>query len=208
VKYGFTDWTLLLHYKHFSLQKYKWLTRPIFKILNRSISTSTKYINILIKCSPQLRLINSSLSLHLYLYTMFSPRRTIRLIKSSQTLYPRILRITTMIHKMLHFSPQRILSWLELQSSNLTLSQMPMLYRRHLMQWWPKWSLETSWLKEVPSSSSWWLIWHLKVYLVLLLPVAIKSLLGKCRIVGGNLELFCPCHSCIKELSIIGVVLE
>lgn len=174
----------------------------------RSISTSTKHINILEKSPSHFSLIYSPFSLHLHLYTMLPPRRTIWLVKSFQTLHPRTLRITSKIHKMLHLPSQMVLRRLEIKRSYLTLSQMPMLYRWHLMQRWSKRSLETRRLKEMPSASSRWLIRHLKIYLVLLLPVAIKSLLCRCRIVGGNFELFCPCHSSIKELSLMGVVLE
>ena len=129
----------------------------------RSISTSSKHINILEKSPSHFGLIYSPFSLHLHLYTMFPPWRTIRLIESSQTFHPRTLRIASEIPEMLHLPPQRVLCRLEIKSSYLTLSQMPMLYGWHLLYRWSKRSLETRRLKEMPSTSSWWLIRHLKI---------------------------------------------
>lgn len=139
---------------------------------------------------------------------MLPPRGTVRLIESPQTLHPRTLRIAAKIPKMLHLPPQRVLSRLKVQRSDLTLSQMPMLYGWNLMYRRPKRSFEARRLHVVPPPSSGRLVRHLKVYLVLLLPVAMRSLRGRCRMVGGNLELLCPCHYSINELSFIGVVLE
>jgi hypothetical protein len=151
-------------------------------------------VQILIKTPAQLHLVNPPLPLHPLLNPVLALCPRISEIKSAQALRAQTFRIGD-VDVMSLLCSRGPRGRLEIDGPNGALSQVPMLDGRHSVHRRTKRLLETGRLVEVSSAASRGLIRQLKVLMIGEVLVRMRSLAGRWRIVGGNLELRCPFHS-------------
>lgn len=122
-----------------------------------------EYIHVLEKSTTELKLVDPCLALHTVLDAVLSVCSFIGEVKGSEAGWATGLGVVGELVVVAHFSTGRMLDGLEIDSSDGTIAQAPVLNRRHLVDRRAKRLLKTRRLEEVSPASRWRLIRHLEI---------------------------------------------